>query len=110
MALLTSKYKVMFYHKTLATEDLYDIHGIQGLPWEESRRCTIAKLFDIKTNEQCNEYIAICNPLDNFSKSLGRKSSLQGLLCTITNKKERKEIWNEYYKQFPRRNTCYQKK
>jgi hypothetical protein len=110
MALVTSKYKVMFYHKTIDTEHLYDYHGVQGLPWEESRRCTIAKLFEVETNQQCGEYVSVCNPLDNFNKSLGRKSSLAGLLCYLPNKEERKEIWNEYYKQFPRRNICHQKK
>jgi len=99
VALTTEKYKIKFYHKTLSCEQLTE-WGI-SLPFGEQRRCTIARIYSQDNPDLiAGEYIAICNPTDNFNRSVGRKNSLCGVLSVLENKDERKEIWEAYRKQF----------
>lgn len=103
MAIKTSKYKIMFYHKILTTEEITESHGVP-LSFGEQRQCTMATLSKIDDSSILNEYIAITNPIDNFCKATGRKIALEGVLdCNLLTKEERKEVWEEYFRKFSRK-------
>jgi len=100
MPIKTNKYKIYFSHIELPTDTINGQFGT-SLAYDQKRRCTIAKLIRIDDQSILNEYISICNPIDNFCKANGRKIALEGVLdCDILTKEERKEIWEKYFSSF----------
>jgi len=98
--LRTKKYTVKFYHRTIKTTDLSGQFGVT-LPPDEERRCTVARLYS--NTGMLDEYVAVCNPEDNFNRATGRKNALNGVLSYLSDKNERREIWQAYQQQFPGR-------
>jgi len=44
--------------------------------------------------------IALCNPVDNFKKSTGRKIALTKAINPLKlNKEQRKEVWDKYFEK-----------
>lgn len=85
---------IKFYHKTLDAQEIINICGVLV---DGPRRCTMAKIsFDEK---EANSGLSICNPIDNFRRSTGRKRSLADCLEGF-DKNLRREMWKEYEVQF----------
>lgn len=83
--------EVRFDHKIL---DPSDIEGLTGICVEESRRCSMVAV-DLN-GKKVGRGISICNPVDNFCKSIGRKIALADGLCCL-NKNLRTAIWKAYW-------------
>lgn len=71
----------------------HEIESFTGVFVDESRRCSLATV-NINGKE-VGRGMAICNPVDNFCRSIGRKNSLSDALCRLT-REARKAVWKEY--------------
>lgn len=70
-----------------------EIEGKTGVCVDEDRRCSLAKVY--LNDELFNIGMAICNPNDNFCKTIGRKKALADGIYALS-KKLRTAVWEEY--------------
>jgi hypothetical protein len=87
---------IKFYHKKLEAKEILDMHGARV---DGPRRCTMARIsFD---GEKADDTygLSVCNPVDNFNRSIGREKSLADCLRRF-DKRLRSKVWQEYEVQF----------
>lgn len=82
--------EVRFDHK-LCTPD--EIEGVTGVCVDEDRRCTLATVS--LNGSPVGQGMSICNPIDNFRKSTGRKKALAYGLHPLTIEL-RTAVWELY--------------
>jgi hypothetical protein len=86
-------------------EELYLVkfqHEVPGKEEKRGYRKTLCQVYKLLQDERqlISSGTAVCGPLDQFQKEVGRKVSLTRALQTIgpcLNKKLRTEIWKEYF-------------
>lgn len=84
------KVEVWFEHKFCGPSE---IEGITGVCVDEDRRCSMATVS--LNGSQIGRGMAVCNPVDNFCRSTGRKKALAYALHPLT-KGLREAVWEEY--------------
>ncbi len=89
-----SEIEIFFNHEFISNED-FMFEGCRFSD-DKGRRVTIVSIF--VDSEQISEGVSICNIVDNFNRSIGRKLALKDALSKIDDKNLRKIIWNNYRK------------
>lgn len=86
----SDKIEVRFDHRLCGS---HEIESFTGIFVHESRRCSLATVS--VNNKEVGCGMAICNPVDNFCRAIGRKNSLADALYPLT-REARKAVWKEY--------------
>lgn len=63
---------------------------------EQERRCTEVRVIFPNENSEFSG-LSVCNPADNFNKSIGRKLALTDAMINF-DRSIRRVIWKEYHK------------
>lgn len=82
--------EVRFDHKLctpIEIEEMTDVYV------DEDRRCTLATVS--LNGRLVGKGMAICNPIDNFCKSIGRKKAISYAVYSLS-KKLRTAVWEAY--------------
>ena len=86
----TDEIKIRFDHRFCGP---HEIEGHTGICVDEDRRCSLATVF--VNDDFVGKGMAVCHPIDNFCKSIGRKKALADSLYSL-DKSERTAVWREY--------------
>jgi len=80
----------------------YDVrfkHIFADVSWDLKRRITTCNIWS--GSKLLAEGLAICNPVDGFSKKTGRKVAFtKALLSSNFDKKTRMELWENFFDEF----------
>jgi len=82
--------EVQFFHKTFTP---YEIEGLIGKCVDDNRRGSLATIS--LNGKQISQGVAICHPVDNFCRAIGRKRALADAMYAL-NKEMRTVIWEKY--------------
>lgn len=86
--------EVFFHHGTRSSDQIKELEDVHV---DGDRRCSVAvvKLGGVIAHEG----LSICNPKDNFCKSIGRKKALAFAVDSFS-PEDRTAIWRAYEVQF----------
>ncbi len=82
--------EVRFDHRLCKS---HEIESFIGVFVEGERRCSLVVVSS--NGEEVGRGIAICHPVDNFCRAIGRKKALAYALFPLA-KEARKAVWKEY--------------
>ena len=86
--------EVRFDHKFCGPNE---INTISGFHVDCDRRCSLATV--ILNGKVVSRGLSVCNPVDNFCRSIGRKRALgYALQSSCMDKQKRTAIWQQYEK------------
>ncbi len=85
--------EVRFDHKWCNPDEIESITGVCTVAVDEIRRCTLATVN--LNGKMVGKGMAICNPIDNFRKSTGRKRAMSDGLYALS-RELRTVVWKAY--------------